>query len=80
LKVVNLYWGCLCSTFLLVVVPIAGLKICVSWHSVIKGKKKSDKVQVWIVPGSQQVAAQVKAEGSIKYLKQQDLKIRQAGW
>jgi 3-isopropylmalate/(R)-2-methylmalate dehydratase large subunit len=31
--------------------------------SVIKGKKKNENVHVMIVPGSQQVAAQVKAEG-----------------
>ncbi len=47
--------------------------------SVIKGKKKSDRVEVMIVPGSQQVAAQVKAEGLDKIFEAAGFTIRQAG-
>jgi 3-isopropylmalate/(R)-2-methylmalate dehydratase large subunit len=47
--------------------------------SVIKGKKKSDHVQVMIVPGSQQVAQQVKDEGIDKIFEQAGFQIRQAG-
>ena len=46
---------------------------------VIKGKRKSDKVQVMIVPGSQQVAAQVKAEGLDKIFEAAGFEVRQAG-
>jgi 3-isopropylmalate/(R)-2-methylmalate dehydratase large subunit len=47
--------------------------------SVIKGKKKSENVNVLIVPGSQQVAAQIKAEGLDKIFEEAGFKIRQAG-
>jgi 3-isopropylmalate/(R)-2-methylmalate dehydratase large subunit len=47
--------------------------------AVIKGKRKSDKVQVMIVPGSQQVAAQVKAEGLDKIFEEAGFAIRQPG-
>ena len=47
--------------------------------SVIKGKRKSDQVQVMIVPGSQQVAAQVKAEGLDKIFEEAGFAIRQPG-
>lgn len=47
--------------------------------SVIKGKKKNANVQVMIVPGSQQVAAQVKAEGLDKIFIEAGFAIRQAG-
>jgi 3-isopropylmalate/(R)-2-methylmalate dehydratase large subunit len=47
--------------------------------SVIKGRKKSDQVQVMIVPGSQQVAAQVKAEGLDKIFEEAGFAIRQPG-
>ena len=47
--------------------------------SVIKGRKKSDKVHVMIVPGSQQVAAQVKAEGLDKIFEEAGFEVRQAG-
>lgn len=47
--------------------------------SVIKGKKKNPKVQVMIVPGSQQVAQQVKAEGLDKIFEEAGFAIRQAG-
>ncbi len=47
--------------------------------SVIKGKKKSEHVKVMIVPGSQQVAAQVKAEGLDKIFEEAGFEVRQAG-
>ncbi len=47
--------------------------------SVIKGKKKNDYVQVMIVPGSQQVAAQVKEEGLDKIFEEAGFEVRQAG-
>lgn len=47
--------------------------------SVIKGKKKSDKVKVMIVPGSQQVAKQIVAEGLDKIFNDAGFEIRQAG-
>ncbi len=47
--------------------------------NVIKGKKKSDKVKVMIVPGSQQVAAQVVAEGLDIIFQEAGFEIRQAG-
>ncbi len=47
--------------------------------SIIKGKKKSDKVSVMIVPGSQQVAEQVKKEGLDKIFEEAGFEVRQAG-
>lgn len=47
--------------------------------SVIKGKKKSDKVQVMVVPGSQQVASQVRAEGLDRIFLEAGFSIRQPG-
>lgn len=47
--------------------------------SVIKGRKKSDKVKVMVVPGSQQVAAQITAEGLDKIFNEAGFEIRQAG-
>jgi len=47
--------------------------------NVIKGKKKSDKVHVMIVPGSQQVAKQVYAEGLDKIFIEAGFEIRQPG-
>ncbi|MDB5191070.1 MAG: isopropylmalate isomerase [Segetibacter sp.] len=46
---------------------------------VIKGKKKNANVQVMIVPGSQQVVAQVYAEGLDKIFIEAGFEIRQAG-
>ena len=46
---------------------------------IIAGKKKNDLVQVMIVPGSQQVAAQIKAEGLDKIFEAAGFQIRQAG-
>ncbi len=47
--------------------------------NVIKGKKKNDNVNVMIVPGSQQVAAQIIEEGLDKIFSEAGFKIRQAG-
>ena len=46
---------------------------------VVKGKKKNANVKVMIVPGSQQVAAQVKKEGLDKIFAEAGFEIRQAG-
>jgi 3-isopropylmalate/(R)-2-methylmalate dehydratase large subunit len=46
---------------------------------VVKGKKKSDKVKVLIVPGSQQVAEQIKEEGLDKIFIEAGFEVRQAG-
>jgi len=47
--------------------------------SVIKGKKKKENVNVMIVPGSQQVAAQIVEEGLDLIFEEAGFKIRQAG-
>lgn len=46
---------------------------------IVKGKKKADNVKVMIVPGSQQVAAQAKAEGLDKIFEEAGFELRQAG-
>lgn len=46
---------------------------------VVKGRKKSANVKVMIVPGSQQVAAQVKEEGLDKIFMDAGFEVRQAG-
>lgn len=47
--------------------------------SIIRGRKKNPDVKVMIVPGSQQVAAQLQAEGLDKIFEASGFKIRQAG-
>lgn len=47
--------------------------------TVIKGKKKNKNVKVMIVPGSHQVAEQIKAEGLDKIFNEAGFQIRQAG-
>jgi 3-isopropylmalate/(R)-2-methylmalate dehydratase large subunit len=47
--------------------------------SLVKGKQKNKNVQVMIVPGSQQVAKQVHAEGLDKIFIEAGFEIRQAG-
>ncbi len=47
--------------------------------SLIKGRKKNEQVKVMIVPGSQQVARQVQAEGLDKIFTEAGFEIRQAG-
>ncbi|HWJ29172.1 MAG TPA: aconitase family protein, partial [Flavisolibacter sp.] len=46
---------------------------------IVKGKKKANNVKVMIVPGSQQVAAQAKAEGLDKIFEEAGFELRQAG-
>ena len=47
--------------------------------SIIKGKKKAPNVQTLIVPGSQEVAKQIKAEGLDTIFEEVGIPIRQAG-
>jgi 3-isopropylmalate/(R)-2-methylmalate dehydratase large subunit len=47
--------------------------------NLVKGKKKNENVQVMIVPGSQQVAKQVQAEGLDRIFREAGFEIRQAG-
>lgn len=47
--------------------------------SVVKGKKKADDVEVWIVPGSKQVEKQAKAEGIDKIFEEAGFMLRQPG-
>lgn len=47
--------------------------------SIIKGKKKNENVKVMIVPGSQQVSAQLTAEGLDVIFNEAGFQIRQAG-
>jgi 3-isopropylmalate/(R)-2-methylmalate dehydratase large subunit len=47
--------------------------------SIVKGRKKNEHVKVMIVPGSQQVAAQVRAEGLDKIFSDAGFEVRQAG-
>lgn len=47
--------------------------------SIVKGRKKSENVEVMIVPGSQQVAAQVMEEGLDKIFREAGFEIRQPG-
>ena len=46
---------------------------------IVKGKKKNEHVKVMIVPGSQQVAAQVRSEGLDKIFAEAGFEVRQAG-
>lgn len=45
----------------------------------VKGKKKANHVNVMVVPGSQQVAAQAKAEGIDKILQEAGFEFREPG-
>ncbi|HVF81506.1 MAG TPA: 3-isopropylmalate dehydratase large subunit [Flavisolibacter sp.] len=46
---------------------------------VVKGRKKNEHVKVMIVPGSQQIAAQAKAEGLNQIFEDAGFEVRQAG-
>ncbi len=46
---------------------------------IIKGQQKHSSTEVWVVPGSQQVMKQVKAEGLDKIFEAANIPIRQAG-
>ncbi|MDX2191291.1 MAG: 3-isopropylmalate dehydratase large subunit [Bacteroidota bacterium] len=45
----------------------------------VKGKKKAEGVEVWIVPGSKQVEKQAKAEGIDKILAEAGMELREPG-
>ncbi|TAF74469.1 MAG: 3-isopropylmalate dehydratase large subunit [Bacteroidetes bacterium] len=45
----------------------------------VKGKKKADGVEVWIVPGSKQVEKQAQKEGIDKILKEAGMELREPG-
>jgi len=47
--------------------------------SVVKGRRKNEHVKVMIVPGSQQVAAQARAEGLNQIFEEAGFEVRQAG-
>lgn len=47
--------------------------------ALVKGKKKADNVQVWIVPGSKQVEEQVRQEGLHKIFEESGFQLRQPG-
>lgn len=47
--------------------------------SFVKGKKKADQVEVWIVPGSKQVEAQAKKEGIDKIFEEAGFILREPG-
>ncbi len=47
--------------------------------SFVKGKKKADNVEVWIVPGSKQVEAQAIQEGIDKIFEEAGFQLRQPG-
>ncbi len=50
-----------------------------SFAKTVEGKRKSDKVTVWVVPGSQQVAAQARAEGLDVILEAAGIAFREPG-
>ena len=50
-----------------------------AFTSIVKGQKKADDVVAWLVPGSWEVAAQIKAEGLDQILKEAGFAIRQPG-
>jgi 3-isopropylmalate/(R)-2-methylmalate dehydratase large subunit len=45
----------------------------------VKGRKKADGVEVWVIPGSRQVEAQAKAEGIDKVLEAAGFELRSPG-
>jgi len=47
--------------------------------SFVKGKKKADNVEVWVVPGSKQVEKQAIAEGIDKVFEEAGFNLRQPG-
>jgi 3-isopropylmalate/(R)-2-methylmalate dehydratase large subunit len=50
-----------------------------AFTQVVKGKKKAENVVVWLVPGSWNVAKQIKEEGLDKILEAAGFEIRQPG-
>jgi 3-isopropylmalate/(R)-2-methylmalate dehydratase large subunit len=47
--------------------------------SFVKGRKKADQVEVWVVPGSKQVEKQARAEGIDKIFEEAGFQLRQPG-
>ena len=47
--------------------------------ALVKGKKKADHVQVWVIPGSKQVEKQALAEGLDKVIRAAGFEFRQPG-
>jgi 3-isopropylmalate/(R)-2-methylmalate dehydratase large subunit len=47
--------------------------------SFVKGRKKADEVEVWVVPGSKQVEKQARAEGIDKIFEEAGFQLRQPG-
>jgi 3-isopropylmalate/(R)-2-methylmalate dehydratase large subunit len=47
--------------------------------SIVKGKKKAENVEVWVIPGSKQVEAQAKQEGLDKIFVEAGFELRQPG-
>ena len=45
----------------------------------VKGRKKADGVEVWVVPGSKQVEQQAKAEGIDQIFEEAGFRLRQPG-
>ncbi len=50
-----------------------------AFAAVVKGRKKSENIIAWLVPGSWQVDAQIREEGIDKILKEAGFEIRQPG-
>jgi 3-isopropylmalate/(R)-2-methylmalate dehydratase large subunit len=50
-----------------------------AFASIVKGRKKADHVQTYIVPGSKHVEEQIRAEGIDKILEEAGFELRQAG-
>lgn len=50
-----------------------------AFASVVKGRKKSDNVTAWIVPGSHQVEKQIREEGIYEILTEAGFQLRQPG-
>jgi len=50
-----------------------------SFAAFVKGKKKADNVTAWIVPGSQAVEKQIRAEGLVEILEAAGFELRQPG-
>ncbi len=65
--------------YLSAVAPIQELKTCEWSPSFVKGKKKADDVEVWIVPGSKQVEKQAIEEGIDKIFEEAGFMLRQPG-
>lgn len=50
-----------------------------AFASMVRGKKKADGVDAWLVPGSQQVLRQIKEEGIDKTLEEAGFELREPG-